>query len=100
MALSHGRARPPLLQYSVAHAPHERPPKRILVGTDFSEAARAVLRCGGALAHRRTVIGRASAAGFVTGYVPLDALLLHARPGRRASTSKQLAPWRRKPGGR
>lgn len=57
------------------------PPKRILVGTDFSETAKAVLRAAAALARRTGaaldlvhVLGDSSQT--FTGFEPLDALLL------------------------
>jgi nucleotide-binding universal stress UspA family protein len=74
------------------------PPSRILVGTDFSEAARAASRAAGALARRTGAaldLVHALRAGpeLLTGYEPLDALLLRTPdPARaRAHVEKQLA---------
>jgi nucleotide-binding universal stress UspA family protein len=74
------------------------PPKRILVGTDFSETARAALRAAGALARRTgaaldLVHAARNGTELVTGYAPLDALLLRAPdPAEaRAHVESQLA---------
>jgi nucleotide-binding universal stress UspA family protein len=74
------------------------PPSRILVGTDFSEAARAALRTAGALARRTgasvdLVHALRGSSEFVTGYAPLDALLLRTPDAAqaRAHVDGQLA---------
>jgi len=74
------------------------PPSRILVGTDFSDAARAALRSAGALARRTgaaldLVHAARNGTELVTGYAPLDALLLRAPDPEqaRAHVESQLA---------
>ena len=74
------------------------PPSRILVGTDFSEAARSASRAAGALARRTgaaldLVHALRGGPELVTGYEPLDALLLRTpdRAQARAHVEKQLA---------
>ncbi len=74
------------------------PPSRILVGTDFSEGARSASRAAGALARRTHAaidLVHALRAGPepLTGYAPLDALLLRAPDPTqaRAHLEKQLA---------
>ncbi len=74
------------------------PPKRILVGTDFSDAARAALRAAGALAKRTgaaldLVHAARNGTELVTGYAPLDALLLRTPDSAqaRAHVESQLA---------
>lgn len=74
------------------------PPRRILVGTDFSEAARAASRAAAALARRTgaaidLVHTLRRGSELVTGYEPLDALLLGTPDTvqARAHVEKQLA---------
>jgi nucleotide-binding universal stress UspA family protein len=74
------------------------PPRRILVGTDFSDTARAALRAAGALAGRTgaaldVVHAARNGTELVTGYAPLDALLLRTpEPAdARAHVESQLA---------
>jgi nucleotide-binding universal stress UspA family protein len=74
------------------------PPSRILVGTDFSEGARSATRAAGALARRTgaaldLVHALRGGPELVTGYEPLDALLLRTPdPAEaRAQVEKQLA---------
>ena len=74
------------------------PPKRILIGTDFSDTARAALRAAGALARRTgaaldLVHAAPNGTELVTGYAPLDALLLRTPdPAEaRAHVEAQLA---------
>jgi len=82
------------------------PPKRILVGMDFSESARSALRAAGGLARRtRAALDLVhvlpETQELVTGYEPLDALLFrradpeelraHAR-SELEKLAKELAP--------
>ncbi len=74
------------------------PPRRILVGTDFSDASRAASRAAAGLARRTgaeidLVHAIRKGPELVTGYEPLDALLLRTPdPAQaRAHVEKQLA---------
>ncbi|MBM4336492.1 MAG: universal stress protein [Deltaproteobacteria bacterium] len=82
------------------------PPRRVLVGTDFSETSRAAARAAAGLArrtHAELELAHAIRRGpeLVTGYEPLDALLLRTPDPARArahieaelaSLAAELAP--------